>query len=135
MRRKILVVLFFVVVFGLPVTWYLILQVFGENQFVLPIIRSIEKECQKFDAGAYLIVNESKLLQNPNLNKRFTRKMDEVSNISVVDDLGCTDGNAIVFVDKTQQVRGEYQASREDIDRFETEVDIYLMNLKRENEK
>ena len=54
MLRRVGVILFFVVVFGLPVGWYLFLQIFGENKFDLPVIEKYEQPNCEFNGPVVL---------------------------------------------------------------------------------
>ncbi len=132
MVRRIWVILFFIVVFSLPVAWYLFLQLFGENKFVLPIISKYEvKNCEV--QGPVIL---SKLLlveENPNEFERLLKQLDNTSDVGFYSiDSACTIGYDLIFLDHSEMIRGQYGSTREEIDRLLAEVDIYLLNLDRE---
>jgi hypothetical protein len=135
MKRKLILILFFTVVFGFPISWYLILQVFGENQFALPVIRNVDKSCVSiYDHQAYLLIDSLKIANNPNLNKRINRKIENlVLDLQLNYQLGkeCNSGKEMIFVDSVGQVIGEYDLNREEADRLFAELDIYTLNVKR----
>ncbi|MEQ8238335.1 MAG: hypothetical protein RIA69_03940 [Cyclobacteriaceae bacterium] len=135
MKRKLILILFFTVVFGFPISWYLILQVFGENQFALPVIRNVEEGCiSVYDRQAYLILDSSKIANNPNLNKRITKKLEVIEldlSVNYHFKKQCDSDKEMIFVDSVGQVLGEYELSREEVDRLFAELDIYTLNVKR----
>ncbi|MFY0606874.1 MAG: hypothetical protein JXR10_09165 [Cyclobacteriaceae bacterium] len=133
-KNKILVTLFFVVVFGFPVTWYLFLQTFGENRFDLPVIGEWNSSCYQTMEQVYINVSDSGKYTNELV--RVRNKMAEVSDIKyleVVSD-SCDLEKEIYLIDNQGRVRGYYDLSRTDIDRFAAELDIYLLNKSLENE-
>ncbi|MFT6865876.1 MAG: hypothetical protein ACJA08_000702 [Cyclobacteriaceae bacterium] len=132
MKRKLLVILFFIVVFGLPITWYFFLQVFGENKFDLPVLEQLDADCIALNDHTYLLLDSVKLSQNKNEAKRLSKHLSGIkqSEIQVVNGKSCLDEYEIIFVDSLGQLRGGYAISREEMDRLLTELDIYLLNLK-----
>jgi hypothetical protein len=120
-----LIRLIFLVVFGIPVLWYLFLQLFGDNRFELPVI-SVLEDCK--GQGTVLLMRTKGL---------DTKKQNELNRVFqvlerkqlVFDSLStCRFDNAeIVLVDKKRQVRGEYSLERRDVDRFFTELDILML--------
>ncbi|MFY0600482.1 MAG: hypothetical protein JXR03_12495 [Cyclobacteriaceae bacterium] len=131
MKRKLLVILFFIVVFGLPVIWYFILQIFGENKFDLPVLEKIEDRCIVINNQAYLQMDSLAFLGEETQLKRLDKRLKtiEPSNLRVVYSNECRPDNKISLVDEKGQLRGEYLVSREETDRLLTEIDIYLKNL------
>lgn len=134
MSKKILVVLFFIVVFGLPVGWYLTLQIFGENKFDLPILTVLEEECIEVSGQAYLVIDSLSFTDNRTEWKRIKKRLQNVeqTDIAIVSTSKCNGDNEIIFVDESGQIRGNYEISREEADRLITEIDIYLYNLKKD---
>ncbi len=130
MTRRIGVILFFVIVFGLPVGWYLFLQFFGENKFDLPVIA--QYEVSNCEVNGPVVLSKADFVgQNPNQFERLLNALNNNPEIGFYSiDSVCTMGYPLIFVDKEKMVRGTYQATREDVDRLLAEVDIYIMNQK-----
>lgn len=131
MKRKILVVTFFIIVFALPITWYFILQIFGENKFDLPVLEPVNESCISVKNRTYLQIDSLTLIKNRNEAKRLAKGLSEIkqSEIEVVYGKSCFKNYDIVFVDSVGQLRGAYQVTRQEMDRLLTELDIYLLNL------
>ncbi len=131
MKRKILVVTFFIIVFALPITWYFILQIFGENKFDLPVLEPVNESCISVKNRTYLQIDSLTLVENRNEAKRLVKGLSDIkqSEIEVVYGKSCFKNYDIVFVDSVGRLRGGYQVSREEMDRLLTELDIYLLNL------
>jgi len=128
MRRRVGVILFFVVVFGLPVGWYLFLQFFGENKFDLPVVEKYDLPNCKVN-GPVVLSREDFVQQNPNQFDRLLKSLNNNPEIGFYSiDSVCTKGHPLIFIDEQEMVRGVYQSTREDVDRLLAEVDIYLMN-------
>ncbi|RED96239.1 hypothetical protein [Marinoscillum furvescens] len=129
MKRKALVVLFFIVVFGLPVCWYLFLQAFGENKFALPVLSTYESTCDSlsFDKAG-LLVDADLAKTYPNEFARIDERLNQESNLQLVL-TSCEMADDMMLVDHENQVRGIYDLNREEVDRLLAEIDIYLMNL------
>lgn len=133
MIRRLWVILFFVVVFGLPVAWYVFLQVFGENKFDLPLLEKYEVPgCEV--QGPVVLSKLSLVQENPNQFERLIKQLNGKGSIGFYSiDHECMMGYDLIFVDQQEVVRGQYGSSREEVDRLLAEVDIYLLN--QENEK
>lgn len=133
MLRRVGVILFFVVVFGLPVGWYLFLQIFGENKFDLPVIEKYEQPNCEFN-GPVVLSKPDFVQQSPNQFERLLKSLNNNPEIGFYSiDSICTLGHPLIFIDEQKMVRGTYKATREDVDRLLAEVDIYLLN--RQNAK
>lgn len=132
MKKKILVILFFIIVFGFPITWYLILQIYGENKFDLPKLGTIQNGCISESARATLIIDSVAVQGAINEWNRLQSFISDVdtSDIRIVLGKSCQIEFAAVFIEAEGEVRGEYGFSREEVDRMITEMDIYLMNIK-----
>lgn len=129
--RKIVVVLFFVIVFGLPVAWYLFLQAFGENKFDLPRISEWNQSCMQSGQRACLFLDKSQIKNAPNQKNRIAMKLTNVAEIIAVREMAldsCQLPYEMYFVDELGWVRGEYMINREEVDRLMAEIDIYLLN-------
>lgn len=134
MPKKVIVVIFFLIVFGLPVGWYLILQVFGENRFDLPELELLDSKCIDVPGQAYLAIDSAHFLNNRTEWRRIKKHFKAIkqTDVTIVNNLPCNEKEGLFFVDENGVLRGEYFISREETDRLLTEVDIYLHNLKRE---
>jgi hypothetical protein len=128
MKRRILVILFFVVVFGLPVAWYLFLQTFGENQFDLPRIERWNQECLAVNDPA-LVIKEGAFTEFPNQWKRIQAKIQSQDFVSIKMTSSCDLTSDLYLVDEAGWVRGEFVVSREEIDRLLAEMDILILNF------
>lgn len=129
--KKVIVVGFFIVVFGFPVSWYLILQLFGENQFDIPAYGQVAKECL-VTQNAYLQLRAEGWDDRKNELNRLKRKFDSVepAMVELVLSGKClSDTIDAVLVDHSGVYRGFYKANRQEVDRILTEVDIYLNNI------
>lgn len=135
MKRKILVVLFFVVVFGLPIFWYLFLQAFGENKFDLPQMFEWDNTCAQKEASACVFVDKSELRDLPNEKRRITLKLESTPEVIVREVVmdSCQGASEMYFVDEHGWVRGEYTLNREEVDRLLAEIDIYVLNYRNES--
>lgn len=134
MKRKVVVVLFFVVVFGLPIVWYLFLQIFGENKFDLPKIEQWDQTCLPTDQAA-VVIDPSLFGEFPNELKRINRKLAEqvVIGLEAFSVQTCSTPYDFYLVDEDGWVRGQFEVSREEVDRLLAEIDIYLLNKRNES--
>ncbi|MEP0367583.1 MAG: hypothetical protein ABJN36_07180 [Cyclobacteriaceae bacterium] len=130
MGKKFRAVIFFVIVFGLPVAWYFILQIFGENKFELPVLEQLNKECVLVDNVGYLQMDTSQFESHKTEWKRIRKHVSNVSSalLKVVYDDKCLNGSDLIIVDEKGQLRGAFNISREETDRLLTEIDIYINN-------
>jgi len=130
MNRKLLTIGAFIVIFGLPVSWYLFLQAFGENNFDLPRYELWSSKCVN-DSG-FVVVNESAIAIHANQFQRVESTLKKANNVKFyqVDGDSCNLKNDLYLVDHQGVVRGFYNLNREEVDRFLTEIDIYLTNYK-----
>ncbi len=127
--RKLIVIFFFIVVFGLPVAWYLFLQAFGENRFDLPVLESIQNDCLKVkEERVYL--DSMDLNGSPNEKSRIITRLlrQSILDWNTIDFTQCGLDGSIILIDSLDQVRGVYEVNREEVDRFLAEIDIYLLN-------
>jgi hypothetical protein len=132
MKKRIVVVLFFIVVFGLPIFWYLVLQIFGENKFDLPKLGLIDSTCVERDNVATLLIDSSAINNHINeLNRLLEQFVDIDSNdLKMSYSINCLNNSEALLIDHLGVIRGEYLITREEMDRMLTEMDIYLLNLK-----
>lgn len=132
MKKRALTIVIFVVVFGLPIGWYLFLQAFGENKFSLPVIDVWKNECVQSTRAAVIIDSISASI-NRNEFKRIQNKkttQGDYLDIKIVDSKKCNLEHEIYFIDALSQIRGVYDLTREDVDRLFAEIDIYILNQK-----
>lgn len=127
MKKKVLVILFFIVVFGFPVSWYLFLQAFGENQFALPKIEQWDDQCFEVSTPT-LLIQAGSFDEFPNQWKRIQTRMDQQALISVQEVEGCEIIFDMYLVDETGWVRGQFETSRKETDRLLAEIDILILN-------
>lgn len=126
-----------IVVFGLPVIWYLFLQAFGENQFELPSFESIDLICgQGFDIGdPTLLLDTTNQSMHRNEWARLQSALGQRSQVAVLHSVECakTIGSSVVLIGSDRVIRGKYGISRSEVDRLITEIDIYLTNNGEDN--
>ncbi len=129
MNKKAISIVFMVIIFGLPVSWYLFLQFFGENKFDLPLIEKWTSECDP-ELKSVVVINKGSVVQHPNEMSIITEKLNNQSilTLHLVDADTCNLDSDIYLIDQSGQVRGKYEMNREEVDRFEAEVDIYILN-------
>ena len=133
--RKTLVIIFFIVVFGLPVAWYLFLQTFGENKFALPKLSMLDER--------YMIVERPTVLIDSAVANRHPNELDAIAQKVEENDLiylayfnhrECQTSE-MLFVDEEGWIRSELSVNREEVDRLLAEIDIYILNQQNESEE
>ncbi len=131
-RRKLIVIGFFIVVFALPITWYLFLQAFGDNRFDLPLIEKGFSECNEPANIALVRLDSLESYSKPNQRQRVITKLMNIGEIKLVegDRDSCKWTYAMSLVDHEGMIRGIYDFNREEVDRFLAEVDIYVLNYR-----
>ncbi|MEO9475583.1 MAG: hypothetical protein ABJG41_08610 [Cyclobacteriaceae bacterium] len=131
MRKKFKAIIFFLIVFGLPVSWYLILQIFGENKFDLPVLEQLNEECVLINDTGYLQIDTARFAAHKTEWKKIKNQMSKVSPdlLQIVYDDRCMEGYDMAIVDEKGQLRGAFGINREDTDRLLTEIDIYINNI------
>ncbi|WP_421869006.1 hypothetical protein [Marinoscillum sp.] len=131
-QRKLIVVGFFILVFGLPVGWYLFLQAFGENKFALPVIEKSEGNCE--EPQGYAVVRLDSIAANtkPNERQRVITKLMNIGEVKLIEGNkdSCKWNYEMSLVDHDGMIRGIYDLKREEVDRFLAEVDIYVLNYR-----
>lgn len=133
MKKKTLGIVFFLIVFGLPVGWYLFLQIFGENKFDLPKLERWDQSCME-TTEAVILVSDTFHSEWPNLFQRISSKVDgqSIFTLDQIDLTSCNRQYPLYLIDKEGWIRGQFVASREEVDRLLAEMDIYLVNEKNE---
>lgn len=135
MNRKSLKVLLLLIIFGVPVFWYLFLQLFGENKFELPVqeISFFKKGC--ITSNGFYLAQKYNSLDEKNQYNRLKQYADSNGlTIEMLSDTCVTDtlSHKIYLVDELNRVRGSYNYSISDIDRAKAEGDL-LIKLVRED--
>jgi len=128
MKKRILVILFFIVVFGFPVLWYLFLQSFGENQFQLPVMGDWEMQCVDDREFVFLDTSDSSTQMNEIRKVRSKIAEQELLSLYESSDVPCGLENDMYLVDRQGKVRGAFDMNRLEVDRLMAEIDIYIMN-------
>ncbi len=112
----------------LPITWYIILQLFGKNNFELTLLSEIPKECKQFNELSIVRKEDSlSLLQKNYMNRIvFTTGEKKIKLISQkIKFFSCINQlDADILLINNQGLWGSYQLSREGVDRLFIEFDI-----------
>ncbi|MEQ8471022.1 MAG: hypothetical protein RIC35_07550 [Marinoscillum sp.] len=129
-KKKVLVVAFFLVVFGMPLAWYLFLQMFGENQFALPEYGRYTSTCELPLNSAVVLLDEKAAERQPNERQRVINRLMELGEVQFIETNmdSCKLSYEMNLVDHDKVIRGVYDFNREEVDRFMAEVDIYILN-------
>ena len=123
--------LIFLVVFLVPITWYLFLQLFGNNSFVLGLLAPVKDTCGAFDELVIVSKIDSISIVKKNYLNRISFLLEKKSIKLLKEDerfFHCINQKEaeLVMVDKVG-LWGSYELSREGIDRLLTELDILLL--------
>lgn len=120
----------FIIVFLIPIAWYLFLQSFGNNNFNLELKETLSGDC---NLNAVTIIRnvDSLTLAQTNYFKRVEYGAKDRS-IAITSDkkiitscLNQNDENLVLLNEKG--VWGYYELSREGVDQLLTELDILLL--------
>lgn len=115
-------------VFLIPVTWYLILQLFGDNKFSLSLQYKIDDECGMFSDIAVVTVQDSLTMTETNYMNRvvYAAKKRRVSLISKdASFFSCIDqSEADLILISEEGLWGAYELTRKGVDQLLTELDI-----------
>ena len=113
-----------IIIFGVPVFWYLFLQLFGTNEFELPTLGKAEGNCIPTELEVQIVRapistearNQSNRIEQNQLTKALIRK----------DNQGCSfEDWDLILVAPTGDIKGAYLWEIADIDRLITEVELY----------
>ncbi|WP_462249199.1 hypothetical protein [Ekhidna sp.] len=119
------------VVFLIPVGWYLILQLFGDNRFSLSLLNELPRECQQFNEITVVSISDSLSVVETNYMNRVIyaankRKANLVyENQSFFDCINQSDVDLVLINEKG--LWGAYELSREGVDQLLTELDILAL--------
>lgn len=131
MGKKGLTRLVFLIVFLIPVVWYLFLQLFGSNSFSLSNVETIPLDCKQYDEITILSRKDSLSLVETNYMNRVIYGADKRSATlinSSQEYFDCINQSEadLVLVNK-KGLWGQYSLNREDVDRLLTELDILTL--------
>ncbi|MBC6399860.1 MAG: hypothetical protein GDA51_04190 [Ekhidna sp.] len=123
--------LIFLVVFLIPVVWYLFLQLFGNNSFSLELKEEIDTSCGTFDDVTVIVKTDSVSLSKQNYLERVKFGINKRSVRLVINNIiffQCIDEpeTDLILLDE-QGLWGSYSLSRDGVDLLLTEVDILLL--------
>lgn len=112
------------IIFGVPVIWYLFLQLFGTNEFELPTLGRAEGSCVTSALSVQLINaplttearNQSKRIEQNHLTKALINKVNQGCRFEDWD---------LILVAPTGEIKGAYLWEIAEIDRLITEVELY----------
>lgn len=132
MNKKVFKTILLVIIFGVPVIWYLFLQVFGENKFHLEVISNdfLKQECFVAGNNAFYFLKEPETTDQKNEFERLKQyansngiTLKQISSDCYVS----YDTSAIIFlVDIENKLRGSYSFDILEIDRAIVEADLLL---------
>ena len=129
--KKGLARLIFLVVFLIPVGWYLFLQLFGSNSFSLRLESEIESSCALFQEVQVVSKIDSVSISKQNYLERVqfsTSKKKILLATESQDFFDCINQSDadLVLVDE-RGLWGAYSLSRDGVDLLLTELDILLL--------
>lgn len=117
------------IVFGLPISWYLFLQAFGQNQFQLSPVGMVGETCDLASGTLYILdtlVSGDEKLQLQRLVVQFTDNewpYHYYSSSEVC--FGDYNKFPLIFVGDNREIIGNYKLSIEEIDRIIVEFDLF----------
>ena len=130
MYKRIFKSILLIIILGVPVFWYLFLQLFGENQFELQPIRDFQSDCFK-NSVSIIVTQSPEGIDEENQLDRLVNKVDNRQVRVLVDSLNCVpDSSAekLYLIDGTQ-LRGAYLLTIDEVDRLLVEQDLLLTLL------
>lgn len=130
MLKKPIKFLILAIIFGVPVFWYLFLQLFGDNKFELAVIDEVSNVCDTSGFGLYVLENPTSISEiNQYERLVIFLKSKAIPLYESVDPcLKENFGGSILLIDEIEQIRGIYGYSIQEIDRTMVETDL-LLNL------
>lgn len=129
MSKPIFKSILLIIILGVPACWYLFLQSFGENQFELTPLRSVESTCLTADVSIILTQPVTGIPEG-NQFARLRNLVDPRISI-VVDTMNCipdTSDEKLYLIDE-KYLRGAYFLTIDDVDRLIVEQDLLLTLL------
>ena len=119
----------FFIVFFIPVAWYLFLQLFGNNQFVLEVKYPIKDNCPTFDKVTIVYSQDSLSVTKRNYFNRvlYKTKGEKRLVLDTINFISCVGSSSDLILVNQEGIWGEYEMSREGVDRLLTELDILIL--------
>lgn len=119
------------IVFLIPVGWYLLLQLFGDNRFSLALVDDIPKECQEYSTISIVSKSDSLSVVETNYMNRVIyaaekRKANLLYESQTIFDCLNQSEADLVLVNE-EGIWGSYELSREGVDQLLTELDILTL--------
>jgi len=130
-RKKGIARFIFLIVFLLPITWYLILQLFGSNRFQLNQLQEIPTACGQFQSITIILKQDSLSLTKQNYLQRVAygakkRAIEMVdADVQFFECLERRESDIALVSEKG--LFGMYTLSREGVDQFLTELDVLIL--------
>jgi hypothetical protein len=106
------------------------LQFFGENEFELAVLDSLEATCLESRDAIYFLPADLSIDEQNELN-RLKKSITDRNFLFVIDTSNCFkdfEHPSLLLVDENRQLRGKYKLKTLEIDRAVVEVDL-LMSL------
>lgn len=115
----------------IPVTWYLILQLFGDNNFSIQLAGEIPAGCEQFDDPVIVMSNDSITLVQKNYLERVKfgtnkRSVELVNKDESYFDCIGQPTSHLIMVSK-EGIWGSYELTRDGVDLLLTELDILML--------
>ncbi len=131
MRSKGLKRLLVFIVFLIPVTWYLILQLFGSNNFSLSLKSEIDEACTRYTTISIVSKSDSLSLVETNYINRVIYAAKKRSADLIYEDqfyFDCINqSDADLVLVNEDGLWGGYELSRDGVDQLLTELDILTL--------
>ena len=117
------------IVFGLPISWYLFLQAFGQNQFQLSPVGMVDEICELASGTLYILdtsVIDDEKLHLQRLLKQFADNEWPIHYYSSSEAcFGDFNKFPLIFVGDNREIMGNYKLSIEEVDRVIVEFDLF----------
>ena len=113
-----------IIIFGVPVFWYLFLQLFGTNEFELPTLGNVNTTCVPTEL-AVVIINTPATTEARNQSNRIEQN-HLTKDLINRENQGCSFGDwDLMLVAPTGEIKGAYLWEIAEIDRLITEVELF----------
>ena len=125
MKRSFFKITILIIIFGVPVFWYLFLQLFGENKFELYPIRLVEHTCWNASDLIFLVRHPENVAQENQLTRLETLLSDRSVQLTK-DSVNClvdTATHALYLFDQKKLI-GYYDLTILEVDRLIVELDL-----------
>ena len=126
--KKFLKFFILIVVFGLPISWYLFLQAFGQNQFKLSPIGIVNETCE-IGSGTLYILDTAVFDDEKTQLQRLMLQLEEKQwsyDFYIAKDhcFGGFNKYPLILVGSNREIIGHYGLSIEEVDRVLVEFDL-----------